>query len=52
MSKLRYISLLCLLLCSLSLAAQTFEDVSRRSFWQESRNVAGLRQDSLSVSFA
>lgn len=52
MNKVRYILLLCLLSCSAALHAQTFEEVSRISFWHESGNVAGIRQDSLSRSYA
>ncbi len=52
MNKVRYILLLCLLSCSVSLSARRFEDVSRDSFWQGSRNVAGIRQDSVSISYA
>lgn len=52
MNKVRYILLLCLLLCSAGVLAQTFEDVRRSSFWQDSRNVAGIRQDSTSCSYA
>ena len=52
MNKVRYILLLCLLSCSASLSAQTFEEVCRDSFWQESQNVAGIRTDSLSRSYA
>lgn len=52
MNKVRYILLLCLLACSVPVAGQTFEDILRRSFWQDSRNVAGIRLDSLSRSYA
>lgn len=52
MNKVGYILLLCLLSCSAWLSAQTFDDARRSSFWQESRNVAGIRQDSLSRSYA
>lgn len=52
MNKVRFILLLSLVSCSMPLAAQTFEDVLRRSFWQDSRNVAGIRQDSLTRSYA
>ena len=52
MSKVRYILLFCLLSCSVQLGARTFGDLARRSFWQGSRNVAGIRQDSLSRSYA
>ena len=52
MNKVRYILLLCLLSCSAAVCAQTFEDVRRSSFWQDSRNMAGIRQDSVSRSYA
>ena len=51
MNKVRYILLLCLLSCSAWVSAQTFGDIRRSSFWQDSRNVAGIRQDSLSRSY-
>ena len=35
-----------------ALSAQTYEQVIRRNFWNESSNVAGIRQDSLSRSYA
>ena len=52
MNKLRYILLLSLLLCSAAAGAQTYEQVVRRSFWNASQNIAGIRQDSLSRSYA
>ena len=52
MNKVRYILILCLLSCSVVAYSQTFGEVSRSSFWQESQNVAGIRQDSLSRSYA
>ena len=52
MNKVRYILLLFLLSCSAWVSAQTFDDVRRSSFWQESRNVSGIRLDSLSRSYA
>ena len=52
MNKVRYILVLCLLSCGAALCAQTFDQVRRNSFWQESRNVAGIRQDSISLSYA
>ena len=52
MNKVRYILVLCLLSCSVALCAQTFDHVRRNSFWQESRNIAGIRQDSISRSYA
>lgn len=35
-----------------ALSAQTYEQVLRRNFWNGSSNVAGIRQDSLSRSYA
>ncbi len=52
MSRVRYILLLCLLVCSMAVSAQTFSEVERNSFWQGSQNVAGIRLDSLSRSYA
>lgn len=52
MNKIRNILLLCLISCSIPLTARTYEDIARRSFWQDSRNVAGIRLDSLSRSYA
>ena len=52
MNKVRYISILCLLLCSLAVSAQTYERVVRDNFWNGSKNVTGIRQDSIIVSYA
>ena len=53
MNRLRYIFAACLLAgCCLALSAQTFESVYRRNVWNDSRNAAGIRQDSLSLSCA
>ena len=52
MNKVRYILILCLLACSMAVCAQTFSEVQRNSFWQGSQNVAGIRLDSLSRSYA
>ena len=54
MSRMRYISLVFLAaLCwQTGLSAQTFESVLRRNFWNTSENVTGIRQDSLSRSYA
>lgn len=42
-----------LALCSqMALSAQTYEQVVRRNFWNESTNVSGIRLDSLSSSYA
>ena len=52
MNRLRYILLLSLLLCSATVGAQTYEQVVRRNFWNASQNITGVRQDSLSRSYA
>ena len=53
MIKTRYITVLFLVLaCRASLAAQTYGDVLKRNFWNASTNVTGIRQDSLSRSYA
>ena len=52
MNKVRNILLLFLLSCSAVMHARTFKEVARGSFWQESRNVSGIRMDSLSRSYA
>lgn len=52
MNKVRYISALCLLLCSIAASAQTYEKVLSDNFWNASYNVAGVRQDTISRSYA
>ena len=52
MNKVRYILLLSLLLCSMTAGAQTYEQVVRRNIWNTSQNITGVRQDSLSRSYA
>ena len=52
MNKVSLISILCLLLCSMALSAQTYEDALRDNFWNGSRNVTGVRQSKLSGSYA
>lgn len=52
MNKVRYILVLCLLYCSAVLSAQTYEQVSRRQIWSTSENINGMRQDTVSVSYA
>ena len=44
--------LLSLLICSVTAGAQTYEQVVRRNFWNASQNITGVRQDSLSRSYA
>ncbi|MBR5567361.1 MAG: hypothetical protein IKW27_01330 [Bacteroidales bacterium] len=52
MNKVRYISLLCLLFYSMAVSAQTYERVLRNNLWNESENVTGVRQDTVSSSYA
>ena len=52
MNKFRYISGLVLLLCGLTVSAQRYERVVKDNFWNSSRNVSGIRQDSVSRSYA
>lgn len=53
MNKSRYILLVLLALSFRgTLFAQTYGDVYKRNFWNASANVSGIRQDSLSRSFA
>lgn len=52
MNKLRNILLLGLLVCCTAVSGQTYEGVLRRNFWNDSRNIAGIRLDSLSRSYA
>lgn len=52
MSKTRYIIVLCLLLCCVAVSAQTYERVLRSNLWNDSRNITGVRQDTVSRSYA
>lgn len=52
MSKVRYIFVLCLLLCGMSVSAQTYERVLRSNLWNDSKNIVGVRQDTVSRSYA
>ena len=53
MNRFVYILTAVLALCGqMELHARTYEQVIRRNFWNESRNVAGIRQDSISRSYA
>ena len=53
MNKFRNILILCLLVFSQTLLrAQTYERIYRNNFWNGTDNVTGVRQDSLSSSFA
>lgn len=52
MNKLRYILLLSLLLCGAAVSAQTYEGVLRSNLWNASHNITGVRQDSVSRSYA
>ncbi|MBQ6878834.1 MAG: hypothetical protein IJN52_01355 [Bacteroidales bacterium] len=51
MNKAGYILVLSLL-CCLTVQAQTYEKVFRNNFWNSSDNVTGIRQDTVSRSFA
>lgn len=51
MNKAAYILTLGLLLCGLSVSAQRYDRVVKDNFWNNSRNVTGIRQDSISVSY-
>lgn len=48
----RWPAILLLALLPLVAGAQDYDEVLERNFWNSGRNVAGLRKDSLSVSFA
>lgn len=53
MNKFRNTAIACLVLFAASgAAAQPFERIERRNFWNAGRNAAGLRTDSLTVSYA
>ena len=52
MNKVRYILLLGLLLCGVAVSAQTYEKVDRNNLWNGSSNITGIRQDTLSASYA
>ena len=52
MSKSRYICALCLLICSMVVSAQTYERVLRGNLWNDSKNIVGVRQDTVSRSYA
>lgn len=53
MNKLRNIAILCLLILSRSgLHAQTYEEVFRDNVWNSTGNITGIRQDTVSRSYA
>ena len=53
MNRIRLISVMSLLLCSLAgVSAQTYDRMLRSNFWNASYNVTGIRQDSVSRSYA
>lgn len=52
MNKAGYIFALCLTLFGLTAYGQRYERIVRDNFWNESRNVTGIRQDSVSRSYA
>lgn len=51
MNRIRLISILGLLLC-MAVSAQTYDRMLRNNFWNTSDNVTGIRQDSVSRSYA
>ena len=54
MNRVRHIFIVILtaLCCQVTLSAQTFESVVRHNLWSGSTNVTGIRQDSVSRSYA
>ena len=52
MNRIRLIWTLCLLMCGMAVSAQTYERVLRNNLWNDSENVTGVRQDSVSCSYA
>jgi hypothetical protein len=52
MNKARNILAISLLLCGLTVSAQTYESVVKENFWNASTNVTGMRQDTVSRSYA
>ena len=52
MNKTRCILALCFLLCGLTVSAQRYERVLKSNFWNDSKNVTGVRQDTVSRSYA
>ena len=53
MNRIRLISVLGLLLCSMAgVSAQTYDQMLRNNFWNTSGNVTGIRQDTVSRSYA
>ena len=52
MSKVSHILTIALLLCGLNVSAQRYERVVKDNFWNTSGNVSGIRQDSISRSYA
>ena len=52
MNRIGYIFALCLFVCGLTAGGQTYERVYRSNFWNESKNITGVRQDTVSRSYA
>ena len=52
MNRIRLISVLGLLFCGMAVSAQTYDRMLRNNFWNSSYNVTGIRQDSVSRSYA
>lgn len=52
MNRIGYIFALCLFVCGLTAGGQTYERVYRSNLWNESKNINGVRQDTVSRSYA
>ena len=52
MNRIRLISVLGLLFCGVAVSAQTYDRMLRNNFWNASNNVTGIRQDTVSRSYA
>ena len=52
MNRIGYIFALCLFICGLTAGGQTYERVYRSNFWNESKNITGVRLDTVSRSYA
>lgn len=52
MNRIGYIFALCLFICGLTAGGQTYERVYRSNLWNESKNINGVRQDTVSRSYA
>ena len=52
MNRKRLILLVSMLVCSIAVSAQPYERMVRNSLWSASDNVTGIRQDTVSASYA